>query len=88
MELGSKRQKTAINVTEIEPEHMEVDIVRQLKGIEKNTESVYINASVIQDICSKFNKDLVIDFFSKCTNVQVVECINKVLECVRSLSTV
>jgi hypothetical protein len=46
--LGSyKRQKTAINVTIIEPEHIEVDIVRQLKAIEKNTESVYINASVI-----------------------------------------
>ncbi|CDW88318.1 UNKNOWN [Stylonychia lemnae] len=60
-----KRQKTAVHMAVIEQAHDEVDVVRQLKAIETNTKSVYINASVIQDICSKFNKDLVIDFFSK-----------------------
>ncbi|CDW88935.1 UNKNOWN [Stylonychia lemnae] len=60
---SSKRQNTGIHMAVIEPDHIEVDIMRQLQTIEQSTESVHINALTIQDICSKFNKDLLIKLF-------------------------
>lgn len=58
---------------------MEYEVVRQLKAIEKNTESDNINALTVKELCNKFNQDLMIDYFSKCDNPKVVECINEAL---------
>jgi hypothetical protein len=72
--------------TAMEPDHIEVDIIRQLEDIEKNEQSVGINALTVQVICSKFNKDLLVDFFSKGEHKRVVECVSEVLKRIKTLN--
>jgi len=47
MPSSSTRQKTDMYVAAIEPDHIEVDIVRQLYTIEKSADSIHINSLTI-----------------------------------------